>query len=288
MTQISEKEFLEKLSDVVGKLISIARAQGSRFEKLWEDLFISIKADHHKMRDIKFIGEKFLKDIDYRIEILKSLEISQIDGFYCIKSILETLYNFYFDSDLYRNSFSKQDQLLLKYIVAREILGTLIQYNQLDHETVPLKYNIIGRNYLLIKLNGQKDVDILQNMAKLNINVELAQLNKTLDEVVSEGIINKTKSGNNFFYTLNKELELTEAGKKQYNAIGLRQIVEWPTQFWRSFYNIRELNVTIDENAKYRDFLHQILAKSATQGFTAANYVFKNLIKYYEKIKEEL
>jgi len=288
LTQISEKEFLEKLSDVVGKLISIARAQGSRFEKLWEDLFISIKADHHKMRDIKFIGEKFLKDIGYRIEILKSLEISQIDGFYCIKSILETLYNFYFDSDLYRNSFSKQDQLLLKYIVAREILGTLIQYNQLDHETVPLKYNIIGRNYLLIKLNGQKDVDILQNMAKLNINVELAQLNKTLDEVVSEGIINKTKSGNNFFYTLNKELELTEAGKKQYNAIGLRQIVEWPTQFWRSFYNIRELNVTIDENAKYRDFLHQILAKSATQGFTAANYVFKNLIKYYEKIKEEL
>jgi hypothetical protein len=288
LTQISEGEFLEKLSDVVSKLISIARAQGSRFEKLWEDLFISIKADHHKMRDIKFIGEKFLKDIDYRIEILKSLEISQIDGFYCIKSILETLYNFYFDSDLYRNSFSKQDQLLLKYIVAREILGTLIQYNQLDHETVPLKYNIIGRNYLLIKLNGQKDVDILQNMAKLNINVELAQLNKTLDEVVSEGIINKTKSGNNFFYTLNKELELTEAGKKQYNAIGLRQIVEWPTQFWRSFYNIRELNVTIDENAKYRDFLHQILAKSATQGFTAANYVFKNLIKYYEKIKEEL
>ena len=94
MTQISEGEFLEKLSDVVSKLISIARAQGSRFEKLWEDLFISIKADHHKMRDIKFIGEKFLKDIDYRIEILKSLEISQIDGFYCIKSILETLYNF--------------------------------------------------------------------------------------------------------------------------------------------------------------------------------------------------
>ena len=288
MTQISEKEFLEKLSDVVGKLISIARAQGSRFEKLWEDLFISIKADHHKMRDIKFIGEKFLKDIGYRIEILKSLEISQIDGFYCIKSILETLYNYYFDSDLFRNSFSKQDQLLLKYIAARDILGTLIQYNQLDHETVPLKYNIIGRNYLLIKLNGQKDVDILQNMVKLNINVELAHLNKTLDEVVSEGIVNKTKSGNSFLYTLNKELELTEAGKKQYNAIGLRQIVEWPTQFWRSFYNIRELNVTIDENVKYRDFLHQILAKSATQGFTAANYVFKNLIKYYEKIKEEL
>jgi hypothetical protein len=288
LTQISEKEFLEKLSDVVGKLISIARAQGSRFEKLWEDLFSSVNEDHHKMRDIKFIGEKFLKDIDYRIEILKSLEISQIDGFYCIKSILETLYNYYFDSDLFRNNFSKQDQLLLKYIVAREILGTLIQFNQLDHETVPLKYNIIGRNYLLIKLNGQKDVDILQNMVKLNINIELAQLNKILDEVVSEGIVNKTKTGNNFFYTLNKELELTEIGKKQYNAIGLRQIVEWPTQFWRSFYNIRELNVTIDENAKYRDFLHQILAKSATQGFTAANYVFKNLIKYYEKIKEEL
>ena len=210
-----------------------------------------------------------------------------VDGFYSIKSLLETLYNSYLnDSELFNEDFKKEDQLMLKYIIAREILGNLVQYNRMDHDTVPIKYNIMARNYLLLKLQGQKDTEIVENMKKLNIDIDLENIQNIMNEIEAEGLISKSQDGENYFYTLRKELELSEDGKEQYD-LNLYPLVAWPTQFWRSYYNVRELNVTIDENVKYRDFLHEVLSKSATQGFGPANFVFKNLVKYYEKIKEE-
>jgi len=135
---------------------------------MWDEHLKKFNDKPHKIRQIPLNEENFLKDIDYRIKILKIVEASQVDGFYAIKSILETIYNVYFNSDLFKNTFSLIDQKMIEYMTAREILGNLIQYNKMDHETVPLKYNIMARNYLLIKLNGQVDVDILENMKKLN------------------------------------------------------------------------------------------------------------------------
>ncbi|MFX1395182.1 MAG: hypothetical protein ACFFAH_16685, partial [Promethearchaeota archaeon] len=177
-------------------------------------------------------------------------------------------------------------QLTLKYIAAREILGNLVQYNRMDHDTVPLKFNIMARNYLLLKLQGQKDTEIIENMKKLNIDLELTSLQQIMNEIEVDGLISTSKEGENCFYTLKKELELSDDGKKQYN-LNLYPLIAWPTQFWRSYYNIRELNVTVNEDVKYRDFLHKVLSKSATQGFGPANFVFKNLVKYYEQINEE-
>ena len=156
----------------------------------------------------------------------------------------------------------------------------------MEHDTVPIKYNIMARNYLLLKLQGQKDTEIVENMKKLNIDIDLENIQNIMNEIEAEGLISKSQDGENYFYTLRKELELSEVGKEQYD-LNLYPLVAWPTQFWRSYYNVRELNVTIDENVKYRDFLHEVLSKSATQGFGPANFVFKNLVKYYEKIKEE-
>jgi len=180
-----------------------------------------------------------------------------------------------------------EDQVILKYLVAKEILGNLIQYNKMDHESVPLKYNIIARNYTLIKLKGQSDQEILDSLNKLNIeDIDLATLNQIMEEVKAEGIIEIKKKGKNNIYELKKELELTKEGKLQYKVL-LAPLVDWPTLFWRSFYNIRELNVTPEETIPYYDFLSSVLLKSATQGFSPTHYVFKNLVKYYEKIKEE-
>jgi len=103
-----------------------------------------------------------------------------------------------------------------------------------------------------------------------------------MEDIEADGIITKTEKGDKYFYELNKELKLSDKGKEKYNR-NLRSLVEWPTQLWRSFYNIRELNVTVDDNIPNRDFLHKVLSRTATQGFSAADYVFKNLIKYYEE-----
>ncbi|MFX1411893.1 MAG: hypothetical protein ACFFA6_16220 [Promethearchaeota archaeon] len=287
MTEVSEKLFLDKLLEVVHKLSNIAKTQSYRYKKKWDEYLKPLNSEPHIVRQIPLDKKKFLDDINYRISVLKNVEQSVVDGFYSIKSLLQTLYNHYFNSELFKKDFSEDDQIILKYLVAKLILGNLIQYNKMDHESVPLKYNIIARNYVLIKLKGQTNSEIIDSLQKLNIkNIKSADLNKIMKEIKADGIIKITKKGKSNFYELNKELELSKDGKEQYGRT-LQALIDWPTLFVRSFYNIRELNVTPDNNVKHRDFLIKVLTKSATQGFSPTLYVFQNLIKYYEKINDE-
>jgi hypothetical protein len=287
MTEVSEEEFLKKLLDVVNKLSKIAKTQSYRFKKKWDEYLKPLKIKPHIIRQMPLDKNKFLTDIDYRIKVLKNVENAVVDGFHSIKLLLQTLYDKYFDSELFKKDFSEEDQLILKYLTAKQILGNLIQYNKMDHESVPMKYNIMARNYTLIKIKGQTDTEILDSLKKLNItDIKLADLNNIMKEVKSEGIITIKKKGKNNFYELKRELILSQDGKKQFNQV-LRPLVDYPTGFWRSFYNIRELNVTPDENCIYQEFLMKVLTKSATQGYAPTQYVFKNLVKYFEKIKNK-
>ena len=287
MTKVSETEFLNKLLEVVYKLSTIVKTQSPRFKKKWDEYLKPFNEKPHIVRQIPLDKTKFLKDIDYRIDVLKIVEEATVDGFYSTKTLLHTLYSSYFDSELFKKDFSEEDQVILKYFIAKEILGNLIQYNKLDHESVPLKYNIIGRNYTLIKLQGLTELEILDSLKKLNMKgIELADVNNYMKEIEADGIVIVDKKGKTNYYYLNKEIALTKDGRLVYTQV-LQSLVDWPTLFFRSFFNIRELNVTLDQNIKYHDFLQKILLKTATQGFSPTNYVFKNLVKYYEKIKDE-
>ncbi len=287
MTNVNEEVFLKKLYEVIFKLSTITKTQSYRFKKEWDENFESLKEKPHLIRQIPREKERFLTDIDYRIKILNTVKLTFEDGVNSIKSLLNALYNSYFnDSDIFTSSFTEQDQITLKYLVAKEILGNLIQYNQLDHKTVPLKYNILARSYLLIKFKGQRDTEILENLKKINIDLKLSKLNKIMKEIISDGFLNKTKKGRYLYYHLQQELDLSEEGKKTYNQT-IRPLVDWPTLFYRSYYNVRELNVTVDGDVKYPEYLNKVLLKAATQGYLACHYIFNNLIKYYEKLKEE-
>jgi len=287
MTNVNEEVFLNKLYEVIFKLSSIAKTQSYRFKKEWDENFESLKEKPHLVRQIPREKERFLTDIDYRIKILNTVKLSFEDGVHSIKSLLNALYNSYFnDSDIFTSSFTEQDQITLKYLVAKEILGNLIQYNQLDHESVPLKYNILARTYLLIKFKGQRDSEILENLKKINIHLKLSKLKKNMEEIISDGFINKTKKGRYLYYHIQQELDLSEEGKKTFNQT-IRPLVDWPTLFYRSYYNVRELNVTVDGDFKYSDYLNKVLLKAATQGYLACHYIFNNLVRYYEKLKEE-
>jgi len=287
MTNVTSEEFLTKLFSVAYKLYTIAKTQSDRLKKEWDENFASLPEQPYLVRSVRVEKEKFLTDIDYRIKVLNTIKLSFEDGFHSIKSILTALYNSYFmDSEIFTQNFSKDDQKILKYLVAKEILGNLIQYNQLDHETVPLKYNILARNYLLIKFKEQSATSINENIKKININLKLPALKKSLNEIIADGFLKKKKVGKHTYYSLQKELELSEKGKLTYNQI-IRPIVDWPTLFYRSYYNVREINVTVNGDCKHPEFLNKVLLKSATQGYTACHYIFKNLVKYYEKLKEE-
>ncbi|TFG18395.1 MAG: hypothetical protein EU531_00110 [Promethearchaeota archaeon] len=283
MTELNEQQFLMKLYEVVYKLSGISKTQTYRFKKEWDELLKEFNPNPHLLRQYSVEKDKFLKDVNYRIQILDIIRLSFDDGFHSIKSLLSTLYNHYFnDSSKFTQEFLENDQLELKYFIAKEILGNLFQYNQLEHESVPLKYNILARSYLMIKLKGQTDKEIKENLKKINLNLTLTELRKLLKEIVDDGFLTKTKKGKENIYKLAKEIELSEEGKKKFNQV-LRPLVDWPTLFWRSYYNIREINVTITEGAKNPELLNKILSKAATQGYLACHYVFENLKKYYEE-----
>lgn len=288
MTEVTEKDFLERLHEVSSKLIVIANTQSSRFKTKWNEYLKPFNDKPYVVRKLPLPlnKDKFINDIDFRIEILKLLGQAVLDGFYSIKSLLYTLYNSYFESDLFKKDFSEEDQLILKYLVSKEILGNLIQYNIMDHETVPLKYNIIARNYALMKLQGVNNKEIQSNLKRLQIELNLPEINQLMKEIRKDGLISISKKGKAKIYNVNKDLTLSQNGEKKYITTGLQALIAFPTQFWRSFYNIRELNITPVKGFKYRQFLIKVLSKSAIQGFTATEYVFKNLIKYFEKIKE--
>lgn len=287
MTNVNEEVFLSKLYDVVYKLSTIAKTQSFRFKKEWDENLESLKEKPHLIRPIPVEKERFLTDIEYRIKILNTVKLSFEDGVHSIKSLLNALYHSYFkESYLFTSSFTEQDQITLKYLVAKEILGNLIQYNQLDHKTVPLKYNILARTYLLMKFKGQRDTEILENLKKINIQLKLPKLKNIMKDIISDGFINKTKKGRYLYYHLQQELDLSEEGKKTFNQT-IRSLVDWPTLFYRSYYNVRELNVTVDGDVKYPDYLNKVLLKAATQGYLACHYIFNNLVRYYEKLKEE-
>ena len=287
MTNVNEEVFLNKLYDVVYKLSTIAKTQSYRFKKEWDENLETLKKKPHLVRQIPREKERFLTDIEYRIKILNTVKLSFEDGVNSIKSLLNALYHSYFnDSDIFTSSFNEQDQITLKYLVAKEILGNLIQYNQLDHKTVPLKYNILARNYLLIKFKEQSATNINENIKKIKINLKLPALKKFLNEIIADGFLKKNKVGKHIYYNLQQELELSEKGKVAYNQT-IRSLIDWPTLFYRSYYNVRELNVTVDGDCKYPDYLNKVLLKAATQGYLACHYIFNNLVRYYEKLKDE-
>ena len=288
MTDVSGAEFLNKLYSVSYKLYTIANTQSFRLKKEWEENLASLKLEPHLVRYIKIEKEKFLTDIDYRIEALNIVKLSFEDGFNAIKSLLTALYQSYFkDCHDFLTNFSKEDQLILKYFVAKEILGNLIQYNQLDHDTVPLKYNILARNYFIIKFKEQTISEIQDNLKKINIRLKAIDLKKIMTEIISDGFLKKTKKGKSLSYSLKQDLVLSEEGMKTYNQT-IRPLVDWPTLFYRSYYNIRELNVnvSVSDNIEHPEILNKVLQKAATQGYIACHDVYNNLIEYYEKAKD--
>ncbi|MHA1669845.1 MAG: hypothetical protein ACTSV5_04610 [Promethearchaeota archaeon] len=288
MTNVKEDQFIEKLYDVIYKLSIISKTQSYRFKKEWDLIFTKFNPNPHLIRAINIEKDKFLKDNKYRIRVLNTVKLAFEDCFHSIKILLETLYNHFFnDSDLFKESFSEQDQLILKYFVAFKLLGDLVQYNTMDHKTVPLKYNILARNYLMIKLKGLKDTEIRDNMKKIRINLTITDIKKYLNQIEKDGFIKKHKKGKSNIYKILKELNLSDEGQEKYNLL-LRPLIDWPTGIWRSFFNVRELNVTVSNNDGEKiEFLNNILETAATQGYIASHYVFKNLIKYYKEIKDK-
>ena len=288
MTNVSGDSLLLRLYDVVYKLSRNAKILSSNFKKEWDEKFAYLNQTPKVIRQFPVVKEQFLNNIEYRIEILDTVRLSFEDGLNTIRFLLDMLYNHYFkESPQLKKDFGEKDQLILKYLVAKEIYGSIIEYNQFDNDTAPLKYKILACTYTKIKLlKGQKDAEILEKLKKIKIEIELDELNKLMDEIVEDRFLNKTWRENYFFYDLNSELLLSNDAISVYEKT-IEPLVKWPVSFWEFYYNIRELNVTVDNKIEHSDRLNTILVRAAIQGYTACHYVFENLVSYYQDIKKD-
>ena len=134
MTNVSGESFLLRLYDVVYKLSRNAKILSSNFKKEWDKNFAYLNQTPKMIRQIPVVKEQFLNDIDYRIEILDTVRLSFEDGLNTIRFLLNILYNHYFkDSPQFKKDFDENDQLILKYLVAKEIFGGIPEYVQFDH-----------------------------------------------------------------------------------------------------------------------------------------------------------
>ena len=90
MTIMNEKEFIAKLYEVAYKLSIIAKTQIPRFKKEWEKNFNNLPDIPSVMfHQYSVDKDKFVNDLEYRIEILEAILLSFKEGFDLIKLLLE-------------------------------------------------------------------------------------------------------------------------------------------------------------------------------------------------------
>lgn len=284
--------FIPTLWDIIKKEIQFINTQAPRFNKMWEKNFAVLNGNPHLIRSFKAQEAQFLESSEYKIQVLKALEVSLIDGYYTVKDVVITLYKMYFnDSDVFKEDFDEDDRTSVIFKTSDVLIGSLLQFLSTERDLIPLIYLIAAKNKSILRLKARTDVKILNNLRSSGFEKKLNDIHKVMDELESHGYIEKTEVETNeengakysYKWVKGKDFTLSEAGEKVYKS-KILPIVEWCIGLWRSMYNIRELDVVIPEHYKWRTYLEQTVKKAATQGFMTTYWVIKNVRKYYEML----
>lgn len=288
--------FLSTLWKIIKKDKTFIQSQMPRFTKLWGQHLAEIEPAPHTIREIPVSEEDFFESDQKKLIILRKLEISLVDGYYAVKSVVETLFRKYFqDSELFLSKFKEIDRIPAKNIAAEALLGALLQFVNSEPELVPLKYLIVAKNRSMLKLKGLTDKKLLLNVKPGGSELDRDKINDVMAELVLLGYVERTAvktngaqnlEGARYFYKWKKDFKLSSEGEIFYNSF-INPIIAWTVQLWRSLYNIRELDVVIPENYKFRNFLTKTVATASTQGFKSSYSVIKNIQKYYELVIED-
>jgi hypothetical protein len=115
--------------------------------------------------------------------------------------------------------------------------------------------------------------------------VEVSDVRSTFAELAEKDLVEVDRSDPNLeVYSNMRDFQLSSEGEESF-AEKVNPILEWGIQMWQSFYNMRELDVKIPEEYQWADHLASITSRAATQGFTTAYFVIKNVANYFEAIK---
>lgn len=283
--------FLDTLWDIIESESALIKTQIPRLKRLWESHFINLGI---KLPPIKeFIPNKndFYYNNSNKAIILEQLEECMIEGYKIIKFIIDIIFNKYFkDSELFINTFNETDQLMVRYKTADKLVGSLLQFINEEKGLIDLEYIIISKYKSILKIKEISDINIMEKIVKDGYKCTLEQIHEIFNKLVSINLITKREQVNSnlnvtvlYKWNSNSDFTLTPQGDKIYKSY-IMPIIEWAIEYWRSLYNIRTLNVKIPDNYKMKLEIENVLSRAATQGFSSAYFVIKNLKNYFLKI----
>jgi hypothetical protein len=280
--------FLRTLLEVVKEKSSNIRAQIPRFHKLWMQFWGETQIELKTIRSVDVDDKQFISDLKYRIEVVRNLQHAMNDGFFVVKSIVESIFNKYIDSDLISEDFFNADLVAAKLMISDILVGSLLQFIVLDKSSIPIPYIIIAKNKALMKIKALSVIRIVDDLKKNGFEVSSEYVTSILNDMIELGYISSEKviDSDEIVYKFVKDFSLSEAGQRTFDQ-KIKPLLEWTIAIWRSLFNIRSLDTPIPNDYPHRKFLEETVKRAATQGFLSAHNVMENIANYYDIIIEK-
>ena len=285
--KISTDNFLKTLLEIIREKSSIIKSQIPRLQKLWFQFWGNDQFELKTIRSVVFIEEKFITDLNYRIEVVRNLQYAMNDGFFVIKSIIEPIFNIYFNSEFISKDFAIDDIVAVKLIISEILVGSLLQFIVLDKKSIPIHYIIVAKNKALMKLKALSIDRIVIDMEKNGFEVSHDFVKSIMNDMIELGYVSSEiePDSGEIVYKFVKDFSLSETGQKIFNK-KIKPLLEWTIALWRSLFNIRSLDTPIPIDYPHREFLEETVKRAATQGFLSAYNVMENIADYYELINK--
>lgn len=279
--------FLRTLLEVIKEKSSNIKAQIPRLHKLWIQFWGNTQIELKTIRSVVIDDKRFISDLYYRIDVVRNLQHAMNDGFFVVKSIIESIFNKYIDSDLISEDFSNDDLAAANLMISDILVGSLLQFIVIDRSSIPISYIIIAKNKALMKVKALPIDRIVDDMKKNGFEVSNEYVSSVLNDMIELGYVSGEIliDSDKIEYKFVKDFSLTEVGQKKFDK-KIKPLLDWTISFWRSFFNIRSLDTPIPKNYPNRGFLEETVKRAATQGFLTACNVMENIASYYEIVIE--
>ncbi|HMF33932.1 MAG TPA: hypothetical protein VKK79_21080 [Candidatus Lokiarchaeia archaeon] len=277
--------FLDALYGLISKTVAFLKTHVPRYRKIWAEFYAQWEPNPQIIRLLPADKQKIYDDAVYRVEVLRTWENALVEGFYAIKGILTTTYDKILpDASGLEQYFTPSDVWLLGYRVAERLLGTLQRLIPLIPGVVPAKYLIVAKAKAALKISTMTDEEVEKSATASNIPCTVDEVRGTFAKLEEKGLVEVDRSNpDQEVYSSIKEFQLSGGGEVHFKQ-KFNPILEWGIQTWQSFYNVRELDVKIPDSYQWADHLGSITSRAATQGFTNAYFVIKNVANYFEAL----
>jgi hypothetical protein len=276
--------FLRTLWEIISEQATTIKTQPQRLHKLWDQYWTKMNVELPPIRLIDLDKEKFLTDIPYRLDRVRTLQAAMGDGFQLIRTIVHSIYNKYIQTQLILEDYSQEDVIPVSFLISDILVGSLLQYIVIDKPPIPIGFILIAKNKSLMKMKALTVERLGKDMYKNGFQVTPEEIQRVLDEMVQMGYLAQEPDNKSGLpaYKFVKEFTISDGESKFKKEI--KPILEWVVGLWRSLYNIRSVDTPIPDNYPHKEFLEETVKRAATQGYASAYNVIENIGNYYKII----